>query len=48
MIDICCLQEVRIRGLGVRMLEMKGGRKEMIWKSKWSWLCGSYGEGGVV
>ena len=41
MIDVCCLQKVRCRGLGAWMLEMKGRRYKLCW-------CGSYGDGGAV
>ena len=50
MIDVCCLQEDRCRGPCAMMLGMKG-RSYELWfsvKRRWSWLCGSYGEGGVV
>ena len=33
MIDVCCLQEVRWRWQGARMLEMKG-RRYRLWLSK--------------
>ena len=42
MIDVCCLQEVRWRGQGARMLGMKGRRYRL-------WCSGKgYGVGGVV
>ena len=50
MIDECCLQEVRLRGHGARMLGMKG-RRYKLWCSgrrRWGWWCGSYGAGGAV
>ena len=48
MIDVCCLQEVRWRRLGARMLGMKGRRYKLWWSGKGdSWWCGSYGEGEV-
>ena len=34
MIDVCCLQEVRWRGQGARMLDMKGGRYNRGWSGK--------------
>ena len=34
MIDVCCLQEVRWRGQGARMLGMKGGRYKLWWSLK--------------
>ena len=34
MIDVCCLQEVRWRGLGARMLGMKGRRYKLWWSGK--------------
>ena len=34
MIDVCCLQEVRWRGQGARMLGMKGRRHKMWWSGK--------------
>ena len=34
MIDVCCLQEVRWRGQGSRMLRMKEGGYKLWWSSK--------------
>ena len=34
MIDVCCLQEVRWRGLDSRMLGMKGMRYNLWWSCK--------------
>ena len=34
MIDVCCLQEVRWRGHGARMLGMKGWRCKQWWSEK--------------
>ena len=34
MIDVCCLQEVRWRGQGARMLGMKGRRYRLWWSGK--------------
>ena len=34
MIDVCCLQEVRWRGQGARMLGINGGRYELWWSGK--------------
>ena len=34
MIDVCCLQEVRWRGQGARMLGMYGRRYELWWSGK--------------
>ena len=34
MIDMCCLQEVRWRGQGARMLGMKGRRYKLWWTGK--------------
>ena len=34
MIDVCCLQEVRWRGQGARMLVMKGRRYKLLWSGK--------------
>ena len=31
MIDVCCLQEVRWRGQGARMLVMNGRRYKLMW-----------------
>ena len=41
MIDVCCLQEVRWRGQGTRMLVMKGRRYNL-------WLSGERNEVGGV
>ena len=45
MIDVCCLQDVRWRGQGARMVGMKGKSYDVV---VWRWWCGSYGEGGAV
>ena len=49
---MCCLQAVRYRGKGVRMLGDKGGgglEKEMelvvVWKRRWSWWWSGKGDG---
>ena len=34
MIDVCCLQEVRWKGQGARMLVMEGGRYKLCWSGK--------------
>ena len=34
MIDVCCLQEVKSRGQGVRMLERTGRRYKLWWSEK--------------
>ena len=34
MIDVCCLQEVRWRGQGARMIGMKGRRYKLWWSGK--------------
>ena len=34
MIDVCCLQVVRWRGQGARMLGMKGWRYKLWWSGK--------------
>ena len=34
MIDVCCLQEVRCRGKGVRTLGTKGRRYKLWWSAK--------------
>ena len=39
MIDVCCLQEVRWRGQGGRMLGMKGRRYKLWWSGKGDGVC---------
>ena len=34
MINVCCLQEVRWRGQGARMLVMKGRRYKLWWSGR--------------
>ena len=34
MIDVCCVQEVRWRGQGARMLGMEGRRYKLLWSGK--------------
>ena len=49
MIDVCCLHEVRWRGLAVRMMGMKGRRYKLWWSGKGDGVgCVSNGEGGAV
>ena len=44
-----CMQEVRWRGQGARMVEMKGIRQAVVvWIRRWSRWCGSYDKGGAV
>ena len=45
MIDVCCLQEVRWRGQGARMLGMKARRYKLRWPGKGD---GVGGVGAVV
>ena len=40
MIDVCCLQEVRWRGQGARMLGMKERRYRLWWSGKGYEVCG--------
>ena len=34
MIDVCCLQEVRLRGQDVRLLAMNGRRYKLWWSER--------------
>ena len=46
---MCCLQEMRWREQGARMLGMKGRKYKLWWSGKRDgWSSGSYGEGGAV
>ena len=41
--------KMRRRGLGARMLRMKGRRYKLSWSGmRWSWWCGSYVNGVAV
>ena len=40
MIDVCCLQEVRWRGQGARMVVMNGRRYKLWWFGKGDEVCG--------
>ena len=40
MIGVCCLQAVRWRGQGARMLGMKGRRYKQWWSRKGDEVCG--------
>ena len=42
MIDVCCLQEVRWRGQGTRILKMRGRRYNQWWSEK------GHGVGGLI
>ena len=48
--DVCCLQEVRWKGQGVRFMGVKGRRYKLGWcgNSDGVGSCGSFGKGGAV